>query len=160
MRPSMPRRRPAPGRDPVTAGRRPHVPRERGTALVLVPAITLVLLCLAAIAIDLSLVHAVHRDAHRTVSAAADDAAAMIDERRLQLTGELEIDPARAERVVRAHLGSADLAGELSEVDITTDDTTVDVSAVVHAPHVVLPALPGRDDSTRLVVTARGRLHR
>jgi Flp pilus assembly protein TadG len=133
--------------------------RERGTALVLVPAMVLVLLCLAAIAIDMSLVHAVHRDAHRVASVAADDAAAMIDERQLQVSGDLVIDPERAEQVVRAHVASVRLAGELVDVEVRPRATTVDVQLTVDAPHVVLPSFPGRDDSTRLVVIGRGRLH-
>ena len=132
---------------------------ERGTALVLLPAMVLVLLSLGAIAIDLSIVHSVHRDAHRVASAAADDAAAMIDERQLQITGALVIDPAEAERVVRAHLSGAHLAGDLVGVEVQPSETTVDVRLTVDAPHVLLASFPGRDDATRLVVVSRGRLH-
>lgn len=147
-----------PGARPAAAHERAR-PEERGTALVLLPAMVLVLLSLGAIAIDLSLVHSVHRDAHRVASAAADDAAAMIDERQLQITGALVIDPAEAERVVRAHLSGTRLAGDLVDVEVQPSDTTVDVRLTVDAPHVLLASFPGRADSTRLVVVSRGRLH-
>ena len=104
----------------TTLRRRPASPAERrrrsaaaesASALALVPALLLVFLCLGGIAIDLSLVHGAHRGAHRTLSSAADDAAAMIDTSELQLSGELRIDPGDAERVVLAHLRLADLPG-------------------------------------------------
>ena len=144
---------------PRATGRDAGRPTEHGTALILLPAMVLVLLCLGAIAIDLSIVHSVHRDAHRVASVAADDAAGMIDERRLQVTGDLVIDPAEAERVVRAHLSSVRLAGDLVGVEVRPSDTTVDVQLTVDAPHVFLASFPGRDDATRLVVVSRGRLH-
>ena len=144
---------------PPAMGRDGRARTERGTALVLLPAMVLVLLSLGAIAIDLSIVHAVHRDAHRVASVAADDAAAMIDERELQVTGELVIDPDAAERVVRAHLSSVRLAGDLVDVRVRPTATTVDVQLTVDAPHVLLPSFPGREDSTRFVVVGRGRLH-
>lgn len=133
---------------------------ERATALVLVPAMMLVLLCLAAIAIDMSLLHAMHRDAHRVASAAAEDAAGMLDERELHTSGRLVVDRVRAERVARARVGAADLAATLREVRVSTGVTTVEVTLALDAPHVVLPSLPGTSDFTRLVVSARGRLHR
>src|SRR5688572_28468668 len=123
---STPRSRPA-----STDGGPPRRGPERGTALVLVPVMTLVLLCLGAIAVDLSLVHAMHRDTHRVASVAADDAAAMIDERRLQIAGELVVDRRRAERVVRAHVASAQLAGEVVALEVSTTATAVDVQVTV-----------------------------
>ena len=71
----------------------------------------------------------------------------------------LRIDPTEAERVVRAHLSSVRLAGELVDVEIRPSPTTVDVRLTVDAPHVLLSSFPGRDDATRLVVVSRGRLH-
>lgn len=140
--------------------RPPRRAPERGTVLVLVPAMTLVVLSLGAIAVDLSLVHSVHRDAHRVAASAADDAAGMIDERTLQVSGRIELDPARAERVARAHVAAADLAGDLVDVQVDAGPATVDVVLTVDAPHVILPALPGGERTSRLRVAARGRLHR
>ncbi len=54
---------------------------ERATALVMVPAVALVFIVLAAIALDLTAVAGVQRSAERTLAAAVDDAAGMIDGR-------------------------------------------------------------------------------
>ncbi len=94
---------------------------ERGTAMVLVPTMALVVFALAGLAIDLSLVHSAHRALHRSVSAAADDAAAMIDQRHLQMTGELRVDTTAAQRIVEAHLATATLPGDLVELRTDVD---------------------------------------
>lgn len=123
---------------------------------------TLVVLALAAITIDLSLVHSAHRSLHRIASSAADDAAAMLDERELQRSGELVVDPVAARRVVDAHFSAASLPGELVEIDtrIDADRTVVEVTVVVDVAHVLLPDTPPLGDVERLTVTARSRLQR
>lgn len=135
---------------------------ERASALVLIPAMALVVIALAAITIDLSLVHSAHRSVHRIASAAADDAAAMLDERELQRSGEVAIDPIAARRVVDAHLAAASLPGELVEVATRIDGsgTVVQVTVVVDVDHVALPDSPPLGTAERLTVTARGRLQR
>lgn len=138
--------------------REPDGPGERGTAVVLVPALVLVFICLGAIALDLSLVHAMHREAHRIASSAAEDAASMIDERRVQMSGEVVVDAARAERVARAHVLAADFAGEIIDVTVHVSDTTVDVTLTVRVPRVFLPRGSGGDPE--MDVSARGRLRR
>lgn len=123
----------------------------------------LVLICLGTIAIDLTLLHGAHRSAHRTVSAAADDAAAMIDTEELQRSGGLTIDPGRARRVVDAHLSTVSLPGDLvSEPTVRVGDegSTVTVTIELLVDHVMLRAVPGRADSERIVVTATARLNR
>src|SRR5690606_34998997 len=152
MRASTRRRRRAPGE------RRRR--SSRGTALVLVPAMTLVLLCLGAIAVDAALVHATHRQVHRAASAAAQDAAAMIDEDELLTTGDLVIDADRATRLVHAHFAAAKVPGELVDLRVATGPDEVDLTVVVAVEHVLLPALPGQDRASELTVRARGRLHR
>lgn len=137
--------------------------RERASALVLVPTMLLVLMCLGGLAIDLSLLHGAHRSAHRVVSAAADDAAAMIDTEQLQLTGELRIDPAAAQRVALAQVGTMTLPGRqlgAVRVEVDPDGTTVSVSVAVEVDHVMLRALPGAPDEQRLDVIAHARLNR
>lgn len=137
-----------------------RVPSERGTALVLVPALFLVVLSLGAVAVDLSLVHAAHRDAHRVASSAADDAAAMLDERQLQLDGTLRLDAERAVRTASAHVQAAKFAGSLVDLDVVVGETTVDVTLTLDVRHVVLPALADGDGTTRFEVHARGRMLR
>ena len=120
---------------------------EDGTALVLVPAMMLVLIVLAGIAVDLVASHVAQRSLYRTVSAAADDAAGMIDGRRLQADGSLTIDDAAAERVVRTRLATSDLPGPVTEAVVDTDDTTVEVRVRVLIPRIFLRAVPGADDA-------------
>lgn len=127
---------------------------------MLVPAMTLVVVALAGIAVDLSALHSAHRSLHRSVSAAADDAAAMIDQRHLQLTGEVRIDAAAAQRVTAAHLATVSLPGELVELrtDVDRARGTVTVTATVVVRRILLPASvsSGRDES--LHVSARARV--
>lgn len=149
----------------TTTRPRPPAPRaeqtsDRGTALILVPAMTLVLLALGSIAVDLSMLHGAHRAVHRVVSAAADDAAGMIDTREVQQTGTVRIDPTAARRVVLAHLETSHLPGELVTVDIrvSADLRSITVSTVVRIAHVLLRAVPGAGDDELLTVTAHARL--
>ena len=151
MRTSTPTRHPAPAE--------PARRDERGTALVLVPAMTLVLLCLGAIAIDSTLLHAAHRQVHRVASSAAEDAAAMIDEHELAASGQLRVDPDRANRVARAHLERASLPGDLLGVRVETGPDTVDLTVVVKVEHVLRPALRDGDRTSVVTVRTRGRLH-
>lgn len=134
---------------------------ERATALVLVPAMALVFLALGSIAVDLTMLHGAHRAVHRVVSAAADDAAGMIDAREVQTSGDVRIDTVAARRVVAAHLASAELPGTLVSIDVQVapDRRSLDVFAVVRIPHVMLRALPGAGDDELLTVAARARLH-
>ena len=133
---------------------------ERATALVLVPAMLVVLLSLGAIALDLTSLHAAHRSLHRTVSGAADDAAGMLDGHHLQRTGEIRIDEPAARRVALAHLDAAELPGNLDRrpsVEVVDSGTAVRVGASVRVDRVVSRLL-GADD--RIGVEVTGRLRR
>jgi hypothetical protein len=133
------------------------------------PALVLIILVLGAIAVDLSLVHAARRSAYRSLSAAADDAAAMVDASEFQRSGEVHIDPDAATRVVRAHLGllDGDAPPEFSEpafrvlnADVATDVPAgvVRISATVEVEHVFGPVVPGLGDTTIISVTTTGRM--
>lgn len=148
---------------PVAAG------SERSTALMMAPALVLIVLVLGAIAVDLSLVHAARRSAYRSLSAAADDAAAMVDAAEFQRSGEVHVDPDAATRVVRAHLGLLDggsppgfsePAFRVLEADIAADVTAglVRIDATVEVDHVFGPAVPGLGDTTIISVSATGRM--
>ncbi len=133
---------------------------ERGTALVMVPAMALVFIVLAAIALDMTAVSGVQRAAERELSAAVDDAAGMLDGPANQRSGVAQIDKAAAERVVRARIAAADLPGRIVALDVTVTDTTVDATARIESPHLFLRAVPGVDDaamSAPLHVRARLR---
>lgn len=141
-------------------GSRP--PAERGSALILVPAMLMVLLALGAIAIDLSVLHGAHRSLHRIASGAADDAAAMLDEEQLQVDGQLRIDAHAARQVVDAHLDAARMPGTLTaaRTSISDDGAAVTVELTAEVDHVLLAAIPGTDPSEAISVVARARLQR
>jgi hypothetical protein len=131
---------------------------ERATTLVLVPAMMLVLIALAAVAIDLTAVHVAQRSLYRTVSAAADDAAGMLDTRRIQLDGRLQVDCPSARRVIDARLRSADLPGPMLDLNVMCTDDRVDVRARVAVQHVFLAAVPGAPDIDDVPIAVRARV--
>lgn len=131
---------------------------ERATALVMVPATLLVLVVLGAVAVDLSAVHAAQRSLYRETSAAADDAAGVIDGHEYQRSGRVSVDADGARRLVEARLRSADLPGRLVSLEVRTTPETVVVAAEVAVPHVFLSAVPGHPDDRRVSMTARARL--
>jgi len=130
---------------------------------MLVPAITLVLIALAAVAIDLVLVHSGQRAAYRAASGAVDDAAGMIDHRLVQLTGDVRIDRDAARAVIEARLRgpAADLPGRVTGLEIDFPEfpggTVVTVHLELAVPHVFLGSVPGIDD-VAASVDVRGRL--
>jgi hypothetical protein len=136
---------------------------DAGSALMLVPAMLLVLICLGGIAIDLTVVHGAHRGAHRSVTAAADDAAAMIDSSLLQQTGELRIDPTAARQVALSQMDPEQLPGRIADgpwVIVDDSGTVATVGVVLDIDHVMLRALPGHPDDERITVVAQARLNR
>ncbi len=136
---------------------------------MMAPALVLVMLVLGAIAVDLTLIHTARRSAYRSLSAAADDAAAMVDSAEFQRTGEIRIDPDAAERVVRAHLGLLDgdappgfsePAFEIVKADVATDVPAreVRIDATVEVDHIFGPAVPGLGDTTLLHLSVTGTM--
>lgn len=135
---------------------------EQGSALILVPAMLMVVLALGAIAVDLSVLHGAHRTLHRIASGAADDAAAMIDAEQLQLDGELRIDDRAARQVVDAHLDAARVPGTLTaaRTSISEDGAVVTVELTAAVDHVLLATIPGTEPTEPISVIARARLQR
>jgi Flp pilus assembly protein TadG len=132
---------------------------DRGTTLLLFPSAVLVLLLLAAIAVDLSQVHMARRELARAADQAADDAAAMIDHAEAHRTGRTRIDHAAADGVVRFELAVAHLHGRLvGTPQVTFDDPTgtVIVTASVDV-EPVFGRVVGRGPE-RVTIEARGRL--
>ena len=143
---------------------------ERSTALMLAPALLLVVITLGAIAVDLSLLHAAKRSAYRSISAAADDAASMVDSSHLLRTGEVRLDGEAATRVALAHMGLLEEPpdGVPAPVFEFTGDPTiafpagepnvVEITATVEVDHILLAAVPGMADSTTFQIETRGRM--
>ena len=139
---------------------RPSAHAERASALILVPTMLLVLLSLGAVALDLSAQHGAQRSVHRVASSAADDAAAMIDARQVQIDGSVRIDPVAARRVALGHVAAARLPGPLVgpvRVDVDPEGTTVTVRITVRSSRLLMPSLRDGDPTVRATVTARLR---
>jgi hypothetical protein len=142
---------------------------ERASAMVLVPSLVLVLVVLGGISVDAAVAHAVQRDLYRTLSAAADDAAGMIDQQRLQLDGTVQLDQDAARRVVHAHLGvaagglgagnaGADHPRHLRSVEVEVDERTVTIRVAAEVPRVVLSGVPGMGEHLLVHLVVTGRL--
>jgi hypothetical protein len=92
---------------------RPARQRDRGSILMLMPAGLLIVLVLASIAVDMSLVHLRKRQAFELAAAAANDAAtAGVDQGRLRTTHDYVLDPERARAVVEDAVAASELALE------------------------------------------------
>lgn len=136
-------------------------PAERSAAVVLAPALLLVVLALAAIAVDLSALHHAHRSIHRVVATAADDAAGIIDGHHLHVTGGVRIDREAATRMVTAQLDQSRLPGRLvgpPRVTLHDDAAQVTVRVTVDVDHVVARSVTSSRSTSRLVVTASARM--
>ncbi|HLM29432.1 MAG TPA: hypothetical protein VK360_05875, partial [Acidimicrobiales bacterium] len=117
---------------------------ERGSVLMLVPAGVLIVLVLASIAVDMSLVHLRKRQAFDLASAAANDAAtAGADQAALRL-GSYVIEPGSARAVVDDVVGASELAPLLAappSVTVTAEGVSVEIT--LEADYVFAGVLPG-----------------
>jgi Flp pilus assembly protein TadG len=121
------------------------VSEERGSALILVPAGVLVLIILAAIAIDFSLVFLAQRELTDATTAAANDAAAAaIRPSTFYGSGQLTLDPDAAARIACDSVrGQAASGLDITDVRIETGDRSVRVTAQATVRAVFLRAVPG-----------------
>jgi hypothetical protein len=118
----------------------------------------LVLLVLAAIAVDSAVEYLARRDLSAAADAAANDAATFgLDEDRFRETGEFVLDPALAEEAVRRALavrGSqvTDRATIAVEVDPDAGTVTVTLRSTSHL--VFAPVIPGAPHDVDVVARA------
>lgn len=146
-----------PARTVPSAHTRPARP-ERATAVVLVPTTALVVMMLAALAVDAAALRAGQARIRAVTESAADDAAGMIDARRVQLDGTVVVDEAAAVRTARAHLLHDGLPGILRSADIRTAPDRVEVTARVEVRRLLLGTVPGVERTTVVPVRAVARL--
>ena len=90
---------------------------DRGSATMLVPVGVLILMFLAAIAVDLSAVHMAQRNLQDVLSSAADDAASSLDRDQIRLGDQVVIEQSDAARIATAEVMTevADAAESLAE---------------------------------------------
>ena len=142
----------------ASARRRPAVPCERGSVLLLMPAAALIVIVLAAIAVDLSLVRIRHEQLENVAAAAANDAANQLDQSALRAGGDpstptVVLDPERVATVVAETVEAQGLGG-VSIVRADVDGREVVVTLSIEVEHLFGRALPGTPDHRR--VTASG----
>jgi uncharacterized membrane protein len=140
------------------AGRRRHRPTETGSALILVPAAVLVLVVLAAIAVDSAAVFLGQRQLAEAAATAATDAAGAISEPTFYQTGTITLDPSEAQHLAAASIAAQDLhAVKLAgPIQVTVAGRQVCVTLTGEVPVIFGRALPGvpRDTTVHATATA------
>jgi hypothetical protein len=121
---------------------------------MLMPAGLLIVLALASIAVDMSLVHLRKRQAFELAAAAANDAAtAGVDQGRLRTTHAYVLDPETTRAVVRDVVAASELAPQLAGPPVVTvTGAGVRVELELEADYIFADVVPGAPDGT--VVTA------
>ena len=128
---------------------------DHGSALMLMPAGLLIVLVLASIAVDMSLVHLRKRQAFELAAAAANDAAAAgADQGRLR-SGSYVLDPDVTRSVVEEVVAASELASELAGPPfVTVTDDGVRVELAVQADYIFAGVVPGAPDGTVITASA------
>lgn len=118
---------------------------DRGSALLMIPTIMLLLVVLGGIAADAAVVTGAQRQLADITAAAANDAtAAAIDDGSFYLAGRVRIAPSLAERHVRDAIaagGPHPFTVHTVRVEVTDDLVVVRASATVE--HIFAKAIPG-----------------
>lgn len=131
--------------------------RDRGSALMLMPAAVLVLFLLASLAVDSALVWTAQRElANRAAAAASDIAATAIDDDRFYRSGDVRLDLAEADAILSEYL-DAEAGGLLHSISVTElrlGGATVRLSLMGRADALFAPAFSGLRDSRSVHATA------
>lgn len=129
---------------------------ERGSVLILVPTGFLVMILLASIAFDLSLLFLRQRQASSLAHDLANDLATLaLDEPHLRASGTYRLDGTLADSLGRDLALSSDLRELLSAVEVVLlDDDEVQVTVRLQVDYVFARALPGARDGAEVVASA------
>jgi hypothetical protein len=122
---------------------------------MLMPAGLLIVLVLASIAVDMSLVHLRKRQAFEVAAAAANDAAAAgADQGRLR-SGSYALDPEVTRAVVDDAVAASELAPHLAAAPVmTVTDEGVRVELAVEADYIFAGIVPGAPERTVISASA------
>jgi hypothetical protein len=130
--------------------------RDAGSALMLMPAGLLIVLVLASIAVDMSLVQLRKRQAFELAAAAANDAATGgVDQGRLRTTHAYVLDPERTRGVVGDVVAASELASRLARPPVVTViGAGVRVELTLEADYIFADVVPGAPDGTEVTASA------
>jgi Flp pilus assembly protein TadG len=129
---------------------------SRGSVLMLMPAGFLIVLMLAAVSFDLSLLFLRQRQASAVATDIANDvASAALDTDRYRSTGTFALDPERADDLAASYAESSDVGGLLLELDVEVpDEETVRVTVTLGVDYVFARAIPGAAEGTTVTASA------
>ena len=136
---------------------------ERGSVLLLFPAAVLVVVVLAAMAVDASIAFLGERELSAAVAAAANDAATRaIDERAFYDGGRVELDPGGVARVAEARVRTSLSTGRHRDLTVRAVvvragggcDWALRVEASAQVRYLFAPALPGGPNQATVGATA------
>lgn len=124
------------------------------------PVCVLVVLVLAAIAVDMSLLHLRQRQAFDLAGSAANDAVTAAADQTMLRRGTYRVDPASARAVVEDAVAISDLAPNVIATRVvTTDDQSVEVSLSVRVDHLFTGVMPGAPNASTVTATASASAH-
>lgn len=126
---------------------------------MLLPAGVLVMLTLAAMAIDLSLVFLRQRQASAAAADIANDlATAALDVDELRASGTYRLDPVRADQLGRQLAEAGSTGDDLVDVEVEVlDDSAVRVVLTLAVDYLFAKAIPGAADGTEVHAAATAR---
>ncbi|MDQ3980430.1 MAG: hypothetical protein M3314_12895 [Actinomycetota bacterium] len=139
------------------------IPREaRGSVLLLFPAGVLVVMVLAAIAVDASIAFLGERELAAAVAGAANDAATeAISDEAFYGAGQVELDDAEVARVAEERVRTSLDAGRHQGLDVRASVVrtsggcpSLEVEASATVRYLFARALPGGPDEARVASTA------
>jgi len=126
---------------------------------MLLPAGVLIVLLLAAVAVDRAIVFADQRELVATAQAAANDGAAVgADPRALRTGAPLRFDRQRVDAAIRDVVALAEDPEHPIELAWRLDGDEVVVTLRREVRHLYTQAVPGADDVTEVRAVARARL--
>ncbi len=136
---------------------------ERGSALLLVPVMVLILILAAGLTVDSAIAFTAKRDLVEAASAAANDAATSISEDMAFQSGQLDMDMGSAEQRAKAAVSvrSNNLASGISVTDVSMVDRNgpaIQVTVAGTARFIFAKAIPGRSSTLSLTATATASL--
>ncbi len=128
---------------------------DRASVLMLAPAGVLIVLIMASIAVDMSLVQLRQRQAHDLAAGAANDAATAAADQGELRAGRYQVDPGAASALVDRIVSASELAPEVvgSPVVRVTDEG-VEVEISLYADYIFAGVIPGTPDGATVTATA------